>query len=414
MRWAASLGRPAIVAVILQFVKFAAIPMRILFLTSRFPYPLEKGDKLRAYHQIKQFSTKHEVILAAVSDTRVEPAQLEALKPYCRKIIVCQIGRGRILWNLVRTLFSGLPFQVGYFYSPSFHRRLCRLMEEERPTHLYCQLVRMAAYAGGDNHRMIRVLDYMDAFSKGYERLSGRHLFLRRLLARMEARRLKRYEKAVFDRFDHHVIISEQDRKLIPHPENDRIIVSPNGVDSAYFDYRGAEKQFDIVFAGNMSYPPNIESARFLASSVLPRLEHAGRKTSLVIAGASPAPEVLRLRNERITVTGWVDDIRAVVAAAKICAAPMFLSIGLQNKIIQAMAMQLPCVVSTLANNAIGAEPGRQILLADTPEEYEHQIAFLLDHPDSARSIGLAGREYVRQRFDWNAILDELSARIGA
>ena len=387
--------------------------MRILFLTSRFPFPLEKGDKLRAYHQIKQFSRKHEIILAAVSDTRVEPAHLEALKPFCRKIVVYQIGRGRILWNLVRTIFTGLPFQVGYFYSKSFHRRLLRLAGEEKPTHLYCQLVRMAGYAGGGPKSMIRILDYMDAFSTGYERLSGRHLFFRRLLARIEARRLMRYEKAVFDRFDHHVIISDQDRKLIPHPENERILVSPNGVDPGYFDYPAAEKRYDLVFAGNMSYPPNVESARFLALSVLPRLERSGRNVSLVIAGAAPAPEVQRLRSDRVTVTGWVDDMREVTAAARICAAPMFISIGLQNKIIQAMAMQLPCVVSTMANNAIGAVPGEQILLADTPEEYERQITFLLDHADKARAIGAAGQAFVRNTFDWKAILEELEKRIG-
>src|SRR5262245_48258444 len=104
--------------------------MRILFLTSRFPYPLEKGDKLRAFHQIKELSLKHEIILASVSDCKVTPEILDALKPFCRKILVFEISKAKTLTNLLRTAFSSRPFQVGYFYSHAFQRKIDALIED--------------------------------------------------------------------------------------------------------------------------------------------------------------------------------------------------------------------------------------------------------------------------------------------
>jgi len=382
--------------------------MRILFLTSRFPFPLEKGDKLRAFHQIKELSAHHEIILASVSDTRVMPEHMEALKPYCRKIVVYEISKARTFSNLFKTLFTSRPFQVGYFYSSSFHRRIQKLIREEKPTHIFCQLVRMAEYVK-DADGVTRVLDYMDAFSTGYERLSARLSLMKKWMVRMEWKRLLKYEHHIFKAFDRQIIISEQDRKLIPHPERSSIFVSPNGVDVAYYNQGKAAQKYDLIFSGNMSYPPNVESALFLANRVIPVLRSQGKEIKLVIAGANPSPEILKLKNAGIEVTGWVDDMREYYAASRISVAPMFISIGLQNKIIQAMAMNVPCIVSSLANNAIGAEPGKNILIADSPEEYANQITMLLEKPEVAASIAEQGRQFVQKNFDWGNIIAGLS-----
>src|SRR5947207_14313413 len=118
--------------------------MRILFLTSRFPYPLEKGDKLRAYYMIAGLSKRHEVILASVSDQQVKPEDFEALKPLCKKIIIHYIGEGRQLRNMIRALFSGKPFQVEYFYSDDLKEKINQIIDNEKPDAIFCQLVRMA------------------------------------------------------------------------------------------------------------------------------------------------------------------------------------------------------------------------------------------------------------------------------
>jgi len=382
--------------------------MRILFLTSRFPYPLEKGDKLRAFHQIKELSASHEILLASVSDTRVRPEHLEALKPYCKKIVVYEISKIKTFGNLAKTLFSSRPFQVGYFYSPSFQRRIQKLMKEEKPTHIFCQLVRMAEYVK-DVQGVTKVLDYMDAFSTGYERLSARLSLLKRTMVRSEWKRLLKYEHVIFNAFDKQVIISEQDRKLIPHPERNNIFVSPNGVDISYYSQQPMEQKYDLIFSGNMSYPPNVESALFLVNRVMPLLKSQGRQVRIVIAGDNPAPEILKLKNEHVEVTGWVDDMREYYSASRISVAPMFISIGLQNKIIQAMAMNVPCIVSSMANNAIGAEDGKNILIADSPEDYARQITMLLEKPELAASIAREGRQFVQRNFDWREIMADLS-----
>ena len=219
--------------------------MKILFLTSRFPFPLEKGDKLRAYYQIKELSRSHEIILVAVSDQVVSRKQLEALKPFCKKMIVHQISFAKILWNLSMTLFSRLPFQVGYFFSKIFKRKVDSFIADEKPDVILCQLVRMAEYVR-DNSSIPKTLDYMDAFSTGLERLSERSSFFKKMIVRMEWKRMMKYEQEIFFSFRHCTIISEQDKKLIPHPEHEKIHVIPNGVDFDFYHPLEREKKYEI------------------------------------------------------------------------------------------------------------------------------------------------------------------------
>src|ERR1041385_6658506 len=118
--------------------------MRILFLTSRFPYPLEKGDKLRAFYLLRELSKRHEIILASVSDQPVQPEHFDALKPFCKKIILHHIGKGKQMSNLAKALFSGKPFQVSYFFSEKLQEKFDRIIKDEKPDAIFCQLVRMA------------------------------------------------------------------------------------------------------------------------------------------------------------------------------------------------------------------------------------------------------------------------------
>ena len=165
-----------------------------------------------------------------------------------------------------------------------------------------------------------------------------------------EHRRLLQYEENIFDCFENKTIISQQDLEHIPHKNNKEIHVIPNGVDFDYFLPQQREKKYDLLFAGNMNYPPNVESVIFIAGKILPVLRKQLPGVKLVIAGANPAKEILQLQSENITVTGWVDDIREYFYQSKIMLAPMLISIGLQNKILQAMAMKTPCIISTMAN----------------------------------------------------------------
>jgi len=374
--------------------------MRILFLTSRFPYPLEKGDKLRAFYQIRELSKKHEIILVAVSDQKVDASAFDAVKPFCKKILVHEMSMFKVGMNLLKTFFSAKPFQVGYFYSNEFQVRINEVIEKDKPDAIFCQLTRMAEYVKDVKH-IPKTLDYMDAFSTGLERVAKHSRLFKKMAVKLEQKRLKRYEHDIFDYFEHQTIISEQDKKLIPHPKHDSIIVLPNGVDVDYYTPLRKEKKYDLIFSGNMNYPPNIESALFIANKVMPLLWKTNPEANLVIAGATPSYEVEKLKKKNIEVTGWVEDIREYISASRIHLAPMFSSIGLQNKILQAMAMKVPCIVSTLSNNAIHAPVDDCVLIANTPEEYAEKISFLLSNPDKAAAMTDNANRFVKENFDW-------------
>ena len=389
--------------------------MRLLVLLSRVPYPLEKGDKLRAYHLVRRLARKHEIYLFCLSDTPTTPEDIAHLKEFCGHIEVVRIGRGSILLRLIKAVFSRLPFQVAYFRNRTAQRRIDQVIREFEPDHVLCQLVRTTEYVR-DHYGLPKTLDYMDTLSKGMERRTENAPAYLRPLLKAETRRLIRYENLMFDQFDHTVIISAQDRDYIYHPHRTRMAVIPNGVDTTHFAPQDAPKKFDLLFTGNMNYPPNIDSVLFLINKVLPLVRRKRPDTSLLISGVDPSPAVrdAARTDPLISVTGWVRDIRTSYASARIFAAPMQIGTGLQNKLLEAMAMRIPCITSTLANNAVGAPPGEAMLIGNSPEEYAAHILRLLDDPAERERVAANGHRFVREHFDWDRAADALDRLISS
>ncbi len=385
--------------------------MKILVILSRVPYPLDKGDKLRAFNQIKQLSKKNQIILFALNDEVLDEFALVELKKYCVAISIMKFSKLTIFFNLIRAFFNGMPGQVGYFYFNKAQKKIDTLVSKHKPDHIYCQLIRTAEYAIAYPN-IPKTLDYMDVFSKGMERRKFSEPFYMRPILALEHRRLIKYENKVFQYFNNKTIISEQDKNLIQHPQKNEIKVIPNGVDTEYFKAIPHEKEFEILFNGNMDYPPNIESVEYLVNKILPLVWNKLPNVRLLISGASPSSKVLALKSNRVEISGWVFDIRENFAKSKILVAPMQISIGLQNKLLEAMAMQLPCVTSTLANNALGAKPNEQILVADTPEQYAQFIIELLQDDAKARRIAMNGYKFVINNFNWQSATAKLEALI--
>jgi len=375
--------------------------MKILVILSRIPWPLEKGDKLRAYHQIRCLSKNHEIILFALNDNLNinETEAKQHLLPYCSAIRFFNLRKITVLWNIVKAFFRGKPLQVGYFYSCRAKKALQHLVAETKPDRVFCQLVRTAEY--GKELTIPKTIDYQDTFSQGILRREQKAPYLLKPFFRMEYKRLQHYEDQVFDLFDHKIIISQPDRDLLTHPHKEDVIIIPNGVEHQYFKPVLKEKKYDLIFNGNMSYPPNINAAKLLAKKILPLVHQTLPETTLLLSGAQPHEQVKALQNEKITVSGWVDDIRENYAMSRIFIAPMQIGTGLQNKLLEAMSMKMPCITSHLANASLGAKPETEILIGVSSETFAQHIIRLLTDSPFAESLAENGRQFVLNTFDW-------------
>ena len=382
--------------------------MKLLVILPRVPFPVEKGDKLRAYHQLRCLSASHEIHLITLNDAQLDPDAEFELKKYCKSVHILKLQPMGLLFNLVWAFFTGRPLQIGYFHRFSVKRKIKNLISEIQPDHLYCQLARTAEYAMGID--IPKTLDYQDVFSVGLKRRLPDLPFWKRPFFAMESERMARYEASVFYQFDHHTIIAQPDRELLPFKEREEVLIVPNGVDFSFFiPDNEVEKRYDLLFTGNMAYPPNIMAVEFLVRKILPIVWKHRPYTNLLIAGTTPHSRVRTLSESRILVTGWLKDIRPAYSASRIFIAPMQIGTGLQNKLLEAMAMGLPCITSYMANEALVAKPGIDVLIAENPVEYARHIIALLNDPEKAKKLSENGCYFVKSHYDWEAATALLS-----
>jgi sugar transferase (PEP-CTERM/EpsH1 system associated) len=378
--------------------------MNLLVLLPRVPYPLEKGDKLRAFYQIKELSKYYDIFLVALQEEPLHPEALSKIKPYCKEIHLVKLSLFTKCLGITRAFFKGLPMQCGFFYSHKAKRKIEKLIREISPDHIYCFMIRMAEYV--KNHKECRTtLDYQDVLSMGMKRRYEKASFWKKPVFLYEYQALKRYEKNIFSCFTHKTIITSIDRDLIPHPQKQDIHVIPNGIDFERFNYVKTEKNHDLIFAGNMAYPPNVDAVLFLAKSIFPKLLHKYPNLKLCICGATPVPAIKALSCENIHVTGWVDDMSEYYAQSKVFVAPMQLGTGLQNKLLEAMAMKLPCVTSPLAGKPLeGATHNTNIMICNTVDEYVEAISKLLNDNSFYNTLAENGYQFVKTHYDWGEI----------
>lgn len=374
--------------------------MKIFVLLPRIPWPLEKGDKLRAFNQIKQLAKNNEIILCALSDKKINKEEaFKALQPYCTSVNFIDLGKTSILFNLAMAFFKGLPIQCGYFYNKNAHKKIHNLIEKHQPDMLFGQLLRVAEYIR--HEKTPKTIDYQDVFSMGMKRRFDIATFYSKPFFKMEYKRLRRYEHDIFDDFDVKTIISIQDRDDIDHPKKDEILIVPNGVDHEYYTPRECEKKYDIVFTGNMAYAPNVNAVEYLANQILPIVWEKHPDARLYVAGATPDPRVKKVASDKIIISGWIDDMRDAYAQSKVFIAPMRIGTGLQNKLLEAMSMRLPCITTTLANNSLHAEENKEILVGNNEQELANHIITLLTDKENAENIAQNGYDFVHRIYDW-------------
>lgn len=385
--------------------------MKILVALSRFPWPLEKGDKLRAFYQLKGLSQDHEVHLVCLNEEQVSQEDLQQLS-FCASISVIPISKVKRIWNLFGGIFNDLPFQVNYFKSKAMAQKLKALIEGEKIDVVMVQLIRLGMNLpfSTTTHQPGWFLDYMDCFSIGMANRIAASRWPIRSVVKLEARRLKSYEQRIAAQFDEFAMISDRDAAGLPIALQNDVHVLPNGVGEHFFASLPSPttKRYDLVFFGNMGYQPNVQSAKYLVEEVLPELKALGIEAKVCIAGARPAKLIQGYASEQIEVTGFVDDIREYVLASHLAIAPVIGGQGLQNKLIESMALGVPTLTTPHAHQGLGAEAKKEIIVCESPKAFAERIAYFLAHPDEAKSIGKAGKEFVERDYRWDAMNRQL------
>ncbi len=373
--------------------------MKILVVLPRFPYPLEKGDKLRAYCQIKELSKRNEVYLFCVSHTRVLPEHVEHLRPFCKEIRIVRSPKLINYKNVIRNYLHTKSLQIGYWDSTKARKAYSAFERKVQPDVLYNQMVRTMPFVARSKYP--KVMDFQDALSMNVERRMEHTHFPWHYILHFEFKMLRSTEYNAFKIFDALTIISDADSDAIPHTRNGDIYITPNGVDFDYFKPMECKKQYEVVFCGNMHYEPNVRAARYLAEKVMPLVWQQIPQARLLLAGADPNKQVKGLGNSRVTVTGFVENIRESYASAKILAAPMLTGSGLQNKLLEAMSMRIPCVTTSIANDSLHAEVDKEVLIGDTAESFAGHIVLLLKDEQRRNTLAQNGYDFVHRNFSW-------------
>ncbi|MEZ4686126.1 MAG: glycosyltransferase [Bacteroidia bacterium] len=265
----------------------------------------------------------------------------------------------------------------------------------------FCQLVRMAPYASPLPFQV--TFDFMDAFSVGMKRRAARSPWPANWLFAEESRRLAIFEKAMLQQFGDCTIIAKPDAEAI----GKGIRIVPNGVDLDYFSPVAREKEpaYQLVFVGNMGYYPNVQASCSLVKAILPKLQ---RPVRLLLAGARPGPVVRGLASETVTISGWVEDIRNAYRAGMIFVAPLFTGSGQQNKLLEAMALGIPCITTPIVAKGLGVEAEKHLLVAGTVERFAMEIDRLLADKALQRRLSENGRRFVERHFSWKQAVNQL------
>lgn len=391
--------------------------MRILFLSQRVPYPPNRGDKITTWRLVERMKRKHEVrcVAFAHDDADVEAAkQLTALGAPTTAI---RIDLRRSKLTSLPLLLSSKPLTLGAYGSSE----LQRAVDELAPT---CQVGYAYSSSMGaflePHARLKRVMHFAELDSDKWRQYAERAKWPMSWVYSREHRTLLEFERRIAAAFDENVLCTPLEQQIfqreIPGPSS-RVL--RNGVDLAHYQPKSDRAEpGHLVFVGVMDYLPNIDGCVWFVNDILPRLRASHSNVRFTIVGSRPTDEVKALaKHPGVAVTGFVDDPREFLARAAVSVAPLRIARGIQNKVLEALAMGLPVVGTTSATQGVEGEAGRDFLLANTVDEQLLAIFDLLEHPDRALALGRRGREFVERHYDWERVfdpLDELLARFDA
>lgn len=380
----------------------------ILFLTNRVPFPPDKGDKIRTFHQLDRLALSHNVYCACFIDHPRDVVHARALRRWCADVIALRWTRGLGVLRASAGWLRSTPLTIAAYRSGRMRRCLARWGQAIDFDVAVAFSSIMAPYALNVPARR-RVLDLCDVDSQkwlDYARDSGRGLSK---VYREEGRRLRAYEEACIKRFDATLLITARERALLdPENRSSTLFVVPNGVALLARKPILPSRQGAVIsFVGAMNYRPNVRGICWFAQDVWPRVLEAIPDARLRIVGRDPRRSVRRLaRVAGIEVCGAVDDVRRVLAESRVVIAPLQDARGLQNKVLEAMAMRRPVVATRAVAASLRVEPGRNILVADHAAEFADQVIDVCRSDALCDDVGEAGRRCVAAHYSWTDALD--------
>ncbi|RVT40894.1 TIGR03087 family PEP-CTERM/XrtA system glycosyltransferase [Sphingobium algorifonticola] len=392
----------------------------ILFLCHRIPFPPDRGDKIRAFNILQRLARIAPVHVGCFADDERDFSFAPDLAAIAETMNVLSLPGSRPLQGL-RGLVRRQSLLVALYDHPDMHRWVQRMLAERPIRAVFAYSVQMAHFVPDLPPQTRFVMDFVDFDSAKYAAYGAAQSGPMGWINRREGKCLFAFEQAVARRADVSLFVSDAEATMFRAATGaglDRVRHVDNGVALSYFDPDApfdaltAEKRGAgplIVFTGQMDYRPNIEAVESFARAVLPHIRNHEPDARFAIVGRNPTRAVQALAElPGVTVTGGVADVRGWLAGADVVVAPLRIARGIQNKVLEAMAMARPVVASPQAAEGIDALPGAHLMIAADPAEEAAMVLALLADPDRALAMGRAARARVVERYDWDAVLADL------
>jgi sugar transferase (PEP-CTERM/EpsH1 system associated) len=390
----------------------------LIFLAHRIPYPPDKGDKIRAWHFLRHFAQARRVHVGCFVDDEHDWSHVPHLKTLGGETCVVPLRRGRALARSLPAFLTRRPLTVPYYHDRRLSAWVGELVRRTRPI-VFAYSSSMAQYAVS-LRRIPRVVDFVDVDSQKWFEYASHARWPVSSGYRREARRLLETEREIARTMDASIFVSDAEaalfRRLAPD-SSDRVFAVSNGVDAEYFSphrtyddpYAGTGAT-TLCFTGMMDYRPNVDAVTSFARSVLPRFQQTYPSARFCIVGANPAAAVRHLANQPgISVTGRVPDVRPYLAHAAAVVAPLRIARGVQNKVLEAMAMGRHVVATSAAVEGLAVAAQRNVVIANSADEFIRALEHLWSG-DSDESIGRRAREVVLQDYNWARHCEALDA----
>ena len=384
---------------------------RVLYLVHRLPYPPNKGDKVRSYHLLRHLAQQHEVLLGTFVDDPDDLRHVDTLRSWCAEVKAVRLHPRRARLASLAGLLGTEPLTLGYY-------RNAELMAWAKAQRVDAAVVFSSSMAPYARDLAVPVLvDFVDVDSAKWTDYAPAHRWPMSWLFRREGRALLAYERQVAAWARQSFFVTEKEAALFTGlaPESaGRVQAVGNGVDTVFFAPDSVRPspyppgELPLVFTGAMDYWPNVDAVGWFATAMLPALRQRWPALRLSIVGRSPTAAVQALSGPGVRVTGTVEDVRPWLQHAAAVVAPLRLARGIQNKVLEAMAMARPVVTASVCAQAIDAVVGHHLEAAVEPEDYLQAIGRLLDDPARAARMGQDARRCVMERYGWAARLAPL------